>query len=76
MALVAYGASDDSDLSEEEEEVTKKAVPGSSAVKPASFEANGHISDEEDEFLGGGGDEDLIPEKEEPDVFFRKALLQ
>jgi len=70
MALVAYGASDDSDLSEEEEEeVTKNPVPGSSAVKPASFEANGHISDEEDEFLGGGGNEDLIPEKEEPDVF-------
>ena len=70
MALVAYGASDDSDLSEEEEEeVRKNPVPGSSAVKPTAFEANGHISDEEDEFLGGGGDEDLIPEKEEPDVF-------
>ena len=70
--MVAYGASDDSDLSEEEEEeeVTKKPVPGSSAVKPTPFvEANGNISDEEDEFLGGGGDEDLIPEKEEPDVF-------
>ena len=87
MALVSYGASDDSDLSDEEEEVEKVTASAAvSAVKKTTpFESNGHISDEEDEFLGGGiiktmqhqityvcvpGDEDhFIPEKEEPDVF-------
>ena len=56
MALVSYGASDDSDLSDEEEEVEKVTASAAvSAVKKATpFESNGHISDEEDEFLGGG----------------------
>ena len=53
MALVSYGASDDSDLSEEEEEEKKASVPVS-AGKTTAFQSNGHISDEEDEFLGGG----------------------
>ena len=55
MALVSYGASDDSDLSEEEEEVEKEKAPVPvSAGKTTAFQPNGHISDEEDEFLGGG----------------------
>lgn len=62
MALVAYGASDDSDLSEEEEEEAKPEKVTKNVLE------NGHISDEEDEFFGGGGD-DFIPEKEEQDVF-------
>ena len=53
MALVSYGASDDSDISEEEEEVEKEKVP-ISAGKTTAFQPNGHISDEEDDFLGGG----------------------
>ena len=56
MALVSYGASDDSDLSEEEEEEVEnvKASAAVSAGKTTVFQSNGHISDEEDEFLGGG----------------------
>ena len=56
MALVSYGASDDSDLSEEEEEEVEnvKASVAVSAGKTTVFQPNGHISDEEDEFLGGG----------------------
>ena len=57
MALVSYGASDDSDLSEEEEEPQvekEKASVPVSAGKTTAFQPNGHISDEEDEFLGGG----------------------
>ena len=72
MALVSYGASDDSDLSEEEEEPQvekEKASVPVSAGKSTAFQPNGHISDEEDEFLGGGDEDDFIPEKEEPDVF-------
>jgi len=72
MALVSYGASDDSDLSEEEEEPQvekEKASVPVSAGKTTAFQPNGHISDEEDEFLGGGDEDDFIPEKEEPDVF-------
>ena len=56
MALVSYGASDDSDFSEEEEEEAEKekASVAVSAGKTTAFQTNGHISDEEDEFLGGG----------------------
>lgn len=54
MALVSYGASDDSDLSEEEEEEVEKASVPDNARKTTAFQTNGHISDEEDEFLGGG----------------------
>ena len=54
--MVSYGASDDSDFSEEEEEEAEKekASVAVSAGKTTAFEANGQISDEEDEFLGGG----------------------
>ena len=72
MALVSYGASDDSDLSEEEQEEESGKEKASLAVgagKTSAFQPNGHISDEEDEFLGGGDEDDFIPEKEEPDVF-------
>merc|ERR1719430_3113936 len=55
-------------IKSQEEEVEKEKVP-ISAGKTTAFQPNGHISDEEDDFLGGGEEDDFIPEKEEPDVF-------
>ena len=73
MALVAYGASDDSDMSEDEEEekenhtIAEIKKPGNVAVAAAL--EDGHISDEE-EFFGGENGNDFAAEIEaEPDLF-------
>lgn len=63
MALVAYGASDDSDLSEDDE------APPQTTTKLATKTdiSNGHISDEE-EFFGEQHDDSIL-EPQEPDLF-------
>lgn len=70
MALVAYGASDDSDMSEDEEE-EKQNHNVAEIKKPVAVAVleNGHISDEE-EFFGGENGNDFAAEIEaEPDLF-------
>jgi len=66
MALVAYDANSDSDMSEEEEEIIKPQVKVNIDPPRKVIEENGHISDEEDFF-------DHNPEstgifEEEPDL--------
>jgi len=95
MALVSYGSSDESDLSEEEEEQVKKETSKVKSVaepevkkdvanieevnkdvknvnsKDKDSIVEGHISDEEDEFIGSSVDhgDDLLAGDNEPDLF-------